>query len=215
MAEAPSESVGIGASVLRNEDARLLTGKATFVDDIDLPEMVHCAFVRSPHAHARLRHIDVTAAAKRDGVLAIYTAADLGDYWQAGPLLVPPPPIKDLVFHPRTQVPLAKNKVRCVGEPIAIVVAIDRYVAEDAAGEIVVDYEPLDAVVDLEKALQAGHSRVHDDLDSNLATHARQTKGDYATATRDAHKQDPPAVRLRPWRLQPDGDQGHRGSMGQ
>ena len=188
MADAPAESIGIGASVLRNEDARLLTGKATFVDDIDLPEMVHCAFVRSPHAHARLKHIDVTAAAKRDGVLAIYTAADLGDYWQAGPLLVPPPPIKGLVFHSRTQVPLAKDKVRCVGEPIAIVVAVDRYVAEDAAGDIVVDYEPLDAVVDLEKALQAGHSRVHDDLDSNLATHARQTKGDYATATRDAHR---------------------------
>lgn len=78
----------------------------------------------------------------------MYTAEDLGDYWQPGPLLVSPPPVKDIVFNQRTQVPLAKDKVRFVGEPIAMVVAQSRYIAEDAAELIFVDVEPLPAVVD-------------------------------------------------------------------
>ncbi|HJX29078.1 MAG TPA: xanthine dehydrogenase family protein molybdopterin-binding subunit, partial [Thermoanaerobaculia bacterium] len=102
----------IGERTKRNEDPRLLTGRALFVDDVSLPDMVHVAFVRSPHAHARLLGIDATQARQREGVIAIYTAEDLGDYWQHGPLLVPPPPVKGMVFHERTQVPLAKGKVR-------------------------------------------------------------------------------------------------------
>ena len=78
---------------------------------------------------------------------------DLGDYWQPGPLLVPPPPIKGIIFNQRTQVPLAKDKVRHVGEPLAVVIAQSRYIAEDALDDIDVDLEPLPAVVDLEKAL--------------------------------------------------------------
>ena len=105
-----------GQPIKRNEDPRLLTGQATFTDDVHIAGMLHAAFVRSDYAHARIKRVDVSAALTMPGVVAIYTAADLGDYWQPGPLLVPPPPVKDLVFNPRTQVPLAKDKIRHSGE---------------------------------------------------------------------------------------------------
>src|SRR5262245_23608169 len=108
----------VGERITRNEDARLLAGQALFVDDVELPRLLHAAFVRSPHAHARILGIDAAAARARAGVVAVYTADELGDYWRPGPLLVPPPPIKDIVFNERTQVPLAKDKVRHVGEPV-------------------------------------------------------------------------------------------------
>jgi aerobic carbon-monoxide dehydrogenase large subunit len=172
----------LGKRVPRNEDARLLTGRALFVDDVQLPGMVHAAFLRSDYAHARLRSIDVTAARQRPGVVAVYTADDLGDYWQAGPLLVQPPPVPGSVFHVCTQVPLARDKVRHVGEPIVMVVAESRYLAEDALADIVVDLEPLDAAVDLERALEPAAPRIHEHLDSNLAAHVHQQKGDYEAA---------------------------------
>ncbi len=172
----------IGTRTKRNEDPRLLTGRALFIDDVELPGMVHVAFVRSPHAHARLGGVDVSRARQHEGVIAVYTAEDLGDYWQHGPLLVPPPPVEGMVFHERTQVPLAKGKVRHLGEPIALVVAVSRYVAEDALVDIEVDYDPLPAVVDLEKALEPGASLVHEDLDSNMAAYVPQKKGDYEAA---------------------------------
>ena len=81
----------LGKRIPRNEDARLLTGRALFVDDVQVPGMLHAAFLRSDLAHARIRSIDVSAARARRGVVAAHTAADLGDYWQPGPLLVPPP----------------------------------------------------------------------------------------------------------------------------
>ncbi len=173
-----------GARALRNEDARLLTGRAQFVDDVRLDGMLHVAFRRSEYAHARLLGVDPSAARARQGVVAVYTAADLGDYWRPGPLLVPPPPIAGLVFNTATQVPLAKEKVRHVGEPIAMVVATSRYVAEDAVEDIVVDAEPLEAVVDIERALEAGAPVIHDSIGSNVAAHVVQRKGDYA-AVRD------------------------------
>ncbi|MFQ5614975.1 MAG: xanthine dehydrogenase family protein molybdopterin-binding subunit, partial [Anaerolineales bacterium] len=102
-----------GQRIKRNEDPRLLTGQALFVDDVDLPDMLHAAFLRSPYAHARIKSIDVSAALEREGVVAIYTAEHLGDYWCTGPLLVPPPPnIERLTFHERTQPILARDKVR-------------------------------------------------------------------------------------------------------
>ncbi|HJL70833.1 MAG TPA: xanthine dehydrogenase family protein molybdopterin-binding subunit, partial [Anaerolineales bacterium] len=170
----------------RNEDPRLLTGQALFVDDVQLPEMAHAAFLRSPYAHARILSIDVSKALTRAGVLAAYTAADLGDYWQPGPLLVPPPPIEGMEFNRATQVPLAKDKVRFAGEPIVMVVAENRYIAEDALQDIEVDFDPLPAVSDLAAALEAGSPLVHDDLGSNLCTHVVQTKGDYTAAKTEA-----------------------------
>ncbi len=177
----------LNARVRRNEDERLLTGRARFVDDVHVPGMLHVAFVRSDYAHARLNGVDASAARERPGVVAVYTAADLGDYLQPAPLLVPPPPIKDLVFHARTHLPLAQDKVRYVGEPIAMIVATSRYVAEDAIRDVTVDAEALDAVVDLEAALADGSARVHEDLPSNAAAHVVQKKGDYAAARAQAH----------------------------
>ena len=175
-----------GERITRNEDPRLLTGQALFTDDVDLPNMAHVAFLRSPYAHARIKSIDVSRAREREDVVAVYTAADLGDYWKPGPLLVSPPPVKDIVFNERTQVPLAKDKVRHAGEPVMMIVVESRYVAEDALADIVVDYEALPAVVDLEKALQPGAALVHDDLDSNVAAHVVQRKGDYESAAKNA-----------------------------
>jgi carbon-monoxide dehydrogenase large subunit len=171
-----------GSPVPRNEDKRLLIGQALFVDDVELPGMLHAAFLRSSHAHAKIRSIDVSRAREHKGVVAVYTAADLGDYWRPGPLLVPPPPIAGAVFHQRTNGPLAKDKVRYVGEPIAVVLALNRYIAEDALSDIAVDLDPLPAVVDLEAALAEGSALVHSDLRSNLAAHVRQTRGNYETA---------------------------------
>jgi aerobic carbon-monoxide dehydrogenase large subunit len=175
-----------GAPVKRNEDRKLLTGQALFIDDVELPDMLHAAFLRSAVAHARIRRIDTTAALKRPGVVAVYTAEDLGAYWQPGPLLVPPPPIPGITFNVRTQVPLAKEKVRYAGEPLAVVVAESRYIAEDALDDILVDTEALPAIVDLEAAAKAGVACVHDDLPSNVASHVRQTKGNYRNAAAKA-----------------------------
>ena len=177
----------IGRRITRTEDPRLLTGQALFVDDVDLPNMLHVAFVRSDYAHARLRSIDVSAALKRPGVVAVYTAADMGDDWQPGPPLVSPPPtVEDVIFNSRRQVPLVKDKVRHAGEPLVAVIAESRYIAEDAVEDIFVDLEPLKAVVDIERALDPDSPLVHDDLESNLAAHLAQGKGDYEAARAQA-----------------------------
>lgn len=175
-----------GRRVPRNEDARLLTGAARFIDDLALPGTLHVAFVRSDYAHARLASIDVAAARERDGVVAVYTAEDLGDVWRHGPLLVPPPPIEGLVFNEATQVPLVRDRVRHAGEPLAVVVATSRYVAEDALDHVRVDLEPLPAVVDLEAALEEGAELVHPELGTNLAAHVVQHKGDWEEAAAKA-----------------------------
>ncbi|WP_454617419.1 molybdopterin cofactor-binding domain-containing protein [Bradyrhizobium cenepequi] len=176
-----------GAPVKRNEDRKLLTGQALFIDDVELPGMLHAAFLRSQVAHGRIKRIDVSRARQRPGVVAVYTADDYGAYWQPGPLLVPPPPIPGSVFNLRTQVPLAKDKVRHVGEPLAVVVAESRYIAEDALDDIDVDLEPLPAVIDLEAALRSSSALVHDDLGSNISAHVHQSKGDYRAAAAKAH----------------------------
>lgn len=178
----------LGKPLRRNEDARLLTGQALFVDDVHIPDMLHAAFLRSDLAHAKIDSIDVSEARKRPGVVAVYTAEDLGVYWQPGPLLVPPPPIKDIVFNECTQVPLAKDKVRHCGEPLAVVVAESRYIAEDALDDIVVEMTSIDAVVDLETALEADTPLIHEEIDSNLCAHVVQEKGDYEKAAANAHK---------------------------
>ncbi|HYP41168.1 MAG TPA: xanthine dehydrogenase family protein molybdopterin-binding subunit, partial [Chloroflexia bacterium] len=175
-----------GARIKRNEDPRLLTGQAQFVDDVHIPGMAHVAFKRSDYAHARITGLDVSAAREMPGVLAVYTADDLGDYWQPSPLLVPPPPAQHVIFNQRTGGQLAREKVRYVGEPIAMVVAESRYLAEDAAEQIMVDYEPLPAVVDIEAALDGDAALVHEDVGSNIAAHVIQTKGDYEAARAQA-----------------------------
>ncbi len=179
----------IGKRITRNEDPRLLTGQALFVDDVELPGMLHAAFLRSEYAHAKLKGIDLSVALERPGVVAAFTAEDMGDDWSPGPpLVIPPPTIEDVEFYTRTQVPLVKDKVRHAGEPLAIVIAESRYIAEDALDDIVVDLEPLDVVVDIERALEPDSPLVHDDLESNLAAHLVQEKGDYAAIREGADK---------------------------
>ena len=177
----------IGKRLKRNADPRLLTGQALFVDDVNLPGMLHVAFLRSPYAHARLNSVDTSKARQREGVVAVYAARDLGDYWCNGPLLVSPPPVEGTVFNERTQPILVMDTVRHLGEPIAAVVAESRYLAEDALTDILVDYEVLPAVVDLEAALEDGSPRVHEDVGSNVAAHLVQTIGDYEKAKKSAH----------------------------
>ena len=177
----------VGKRIQRNEDPRLLTGQALFVDDVNIPGMLHAAFLRSDYAHARLKSIDATAARNRPGVVAVFTAEDMGEDWKPGPLLVSPPPnAEEILFNVRTQLPLVKDKVRHAGEAIAVVIAESRYIAEDAVEEIIVDLEPLAAVTDLEKALLPGTVLIHDDLGSNLAAQMVQVKGDYNKCREEA-----------------------------
>jgi carbon-monoxide dehydrogenase large subunit len=162
-----------GASVQRVEDPRLLRGKGTYVDDIDLPEMLHAALLRSPHAHARILNIDVRAAQALPGVHVVLTAADLGEVLEPSPLLVP----HEALTQPRTQLPLALDEVRYVGEAVAMVVANSRYVAEDALDLIDVDYEPLPVIASLDSARAPEAARVHADVPDNIAAHLVQQVG--------------------------------------
>ncbi len=175
-----------GRRVPRNEDATLLTGRAQFIDDVDLPDMLHVAFWRSDFAHARITGVDLSAVRARPDVVAAYVADDLGDIWGPGPLLVPPPPIEDIVFHERCQVPLARDRVLHAGEPVVAIVATSRYAAEDALEDVRVDLEPIDAVVDLHAALEQDAPVLHEGLDSNLAAHCVQQKGNYEEASANA-----------------------------
>jgi carbon-monoxide dehydrogenase large subunit len=161
-------------AVRRNEDPRLLRGMGSYVDDFDPPGVLHAAILRSPYGHARIGAIDVSAARAAPGVHAVYTAADLGDFNQPAPLVVPHPNLS----HGRTQRPLAVDKVCYIGEAVAMVVADDRYAAEDAVGLIEVDWQPLEAVVDFRQATQPGQRLVHDDVPDNVAARLEQVVGD-------------------------------------
>jgi len=175
-----------GERIKRNEDPRLLTGRALFVDDVNLPGMAHITFVRSPYAHARIKSIETSAAKELPGVVAVYTAADLGSYWRTGILNVGVPPVRGATFNERLHPILAKDKVRHVGEPVACVVAESRYIAEDAANRVVVDYESLPVHIDPRKALEPGAALIHEDLKDNVAAHVVQQKGNYEKAKAQA-----------------------------
>mgnify|MGYP000920183417 CR=1 FL=1 len=176
-----------GQPITRLEDKHLLTGRAKFIDDIEIPGMLHAAFLRSDYAHAIIKNIDVSEARKHPGVVAVYTAEDMGDYWKVGPLQVPPPfAIKGAQFNARPLPPIAKGKVRFSGEPIAVVIAETRYIAEDACEDIIFDAEPLPAVIDLEKGWEDTSVLVHDDLPSNMAALVKQEAGDYEAAKKQA-----------------------------
>src|SRR5215213_6383626 len=165
---------GIGAPIKRNEDPRLLRGLGAFVDDIEPPDCLHAAILRSPFGHARIRSIDTSQAKAMPGVHAVYTATDLGGVNQPAPLVVPHPNLT----HGRTQRPLAVDKVAFIGEAVAMVVAESRYLAEDAVETIEVDWEPLPATVDFTKAADPGRPLVHDDVPENVAARFTQVVGD-------------------------------------
>lgn len=163
-----------GAHIPRMEDPRLLRGKGAFVDDIDLPDMLHAAVLRSTHARARILNIDTSAARALPGVHLVLTASDLGELLEPSPLLVP----HHALTQPRTQLPLALNEVHYVGETVAMVVADSRYIAEDALDLIDVEYEPLPVVHSLEVAAAKGAPLVHADVPGNVAAHLVQVVGD-------------------------------------
>lgn len=151
-----------GQRVHRVEDARLLTGRGTYVDDIDLPGMLHAYFVRSPLPHAEISSIDTSAACAAPGVHAVFTAAELNgearEQWHTSVG-------RDSPETPRP--PLAEGRVRFVGDPVALVVAESRYLAEDAAELVDVEYAPLPSVVDYTRAQEAT-TLVHESNGSNL-----------------------------------------------
>jgi carbon-monoxide dehydrogenase large subunit len=152
----------IGQSLLRKEDARLVTGRTNWTDNITLPGMLHVAILRSPMAHARITDVDLSAALERPGVVAAFSGRDLGG--ELGSLPCAWPVTEDMVHpdHP----PLAVDEVRYVGDAVAVVVARDRYQAADALEHVTVDYEPLPAVVGMEQALR-DEVLVHSDAGTN------------------------------------------------
>ncbi|MFQ5914780.1 MAG: xanthine dehydrogenase family protein molybdopterin-binding subunit [Nitrospinota bacterium] len=153
----------IGERVKRREDPRLIQGLAHYVDDIAPAGCLHVGIVRSPHAHARLKSVDPSPALALSGVTAVFTGEDTKD--------IGPVPVAGTTED--TKIPhhpiLAMGEVRYVGEPVAAVVATDRYVARDGADLVRVEYEPLPAVVDPEKALESGAPKVHEEFEDNLA----------------------------------------------
>jgi len=175
-----------GARVARLEDPTLLTGRARFVDDIRLAGALHACFVRSPHAHAAIRSIDASAARAMPGVHAVLTADDLPPRMANSqiPMLVPNPSIKT----PRTQLALARREVCYVGQTIAVAIADDRYLAEDAAAAVNVEFELLPAVSDCRNAVRPGAPRAHGDLTTNVAAVVAMSYGDVEAAfARAAH----------------------------
>jgi aerobic carbon-monoxide dehydrogenase large subunit len=165
-----------GARITRLEDPALLRGRARFVGDIRLPGMLHASFVRSPHAHARIRSIDASAARAMPQVRAILTARELPSYLAGAqiPMLVPSP----LINTPRTQLALASSEVCYVGQTIAVVVAESRHAAEDAAAAVLIDFEPLAAISDGAAAVRPDAARAHSDLASNIAASFPMRYGD-------------------------------------
>ena len=173
-----------GEPVQRVEDAKLVTGGAHFLDDLG-QDALAAAFVRSPHAHARVLDIDVTGALEVDGLVAVYTYDDLvladetegSAVADALPLLIPHPSLTS----PRTGYPLARHEVNHVGEAVVMVVAQDRYQAEDAAERVLVTYDVLPPVVGVDNARRADRA-VHDDVPDNVAAHNLDEVGDVDAA---------------------------------
>ena len=161
MATTPVLPKLVGQRVKRREDPRLIQGRGTYVDDIAIVGMQHLAFKRCDVAHAKIRSIDTSAAAAMEGVEAVFTGADIAKFLAPMPIGTPFPSPEHRA--------VAVDTVRFSGEPVAVVVASDRYVARDAADAIVVSYDTLPAVVDLEQAMTGKPTVIHPDFPNNLA----------------------------------------------
>lgn len=173
----------IGKPMKRKEDPRLIQGLAHYVDDIQLPRMLHMAVVRSPYAHAKIRSIDASKAKSAPGVVAVFTGDDLQGQIGPVPCAAQIPDMKAA-----TRLPLATDKVRFVGEPVAVIAAADRYAARDAIDFVEVDYEPLPAVVDPEKAIAKNAPKLYDNFEDNIAYRWELEGGDVAGAFKSADK---------------------------
>ncbi len=163
-----------GATVKRREDPRLITGQGQFTDDFKLPGMLQMTMLRSPYAHARIVRIDTSKAKAHPGVVAVYTAQDLeGVAPMPCAWLIPDSDLKVPVY-----TPLASDKVRFVGDAVAVVVAEDSYIADDALDLIEVEYEELPAIVNQEEAIKPGAPQLYDDVPNNLVFHWKFRNGD-------------------------------------
>ncbi len=167
-----------GTRVKRNVDPKLLKGEGSFIDDLDLPGVLHAAFVRSPFARAKIKSIDTEHAKSMDGVMAVYTCDNIGNLDMELPLLIP----HDCMNDARTQRTLARDDVYHVGQAVVMVVALNRYLAEDAALMVDVDYEQMDVEVDIEKAVLPDAPLVHPTHPCNIAADLTQISGDPETA---------------------------------
>jgi aerobic carbon-monoxide dehydrogenase large subunit len=170
----------VGKKIRRREDPRLITGTATYVDDIKMPGMHHACIVRSPHAAARVKSLNVKPALECPGVVAVFTGEDVKDS-PAVPCVAHLPGLRLPLHHM-----LAQDRVYFVGHPVAVVVATDRYLAADAADAVEVEYEELPAVADPEKALAPGAPSVHPQWPDNSAFTFHQEGGDVESAFREA-----------------------------
>ncbi len=156
----------IGKRIPRKEDYRLLTGTAKFLDDMEIPKALHACFVRSPHAHARILSINTEKALSFPGVVTVVTGKELAE-WTTSAVMAPP--IEGLYPMEMTTLPI--DKVRFDGDPVACVVAVDRYIAEDAAELVEVEYEVLPAVTNMFDGMKEEAARVDDQLPTNLVSH--------------------------------------------
>ena len=180
----------VGRAIKRREDPKLITGQGNYLDDIKLPGMLHIALVRSPYAHANVLSIDASKALAMPGVVAVFTGADMMDInpmpaaWQAGG-------VKNNAMTPRA---LAVGKVTLVGDPVAMVIAEDRYTARDAVDAVDVEYEPLDAVVDARKAVEPGAPQLHAGAPNNIVFEwecGNQAAADAALASAEVVVKEP------------------------
>jgi len=173
-----------GSGIKRREDPRLITGQARYTDDFVLPGMAHLAVVRSPYAHAKIRAVRTKKVAAMDGVLGVFTGKDMKDAG-FGPIpcawVVPGSETKTPPYPP-----IAIDVARYVGNAVAIVVATDRYLARDAAEAVEVEYDPLPAVADAEKATGKGQPQLHADVPNNVCFHWKVSGGDVEAAFKSA-----------------------------
>ncbi len=193
----------VGAKIKRREDPRLIRGLGQYVDDINLPNTLHVAILRSPYAHARIKSLETDAARQHPGIVAVITGAEIKD--QIGTL--PVSGGNETLRVPKHYV-LAIDKVCYVGEGVAAVVAEDRYIARDALDLIQAEYEPLPVVSDPEKALAPGAPVIHSEWPDNVAFRSEQKQGNLTNAFKEAHKivkQRLVHQRLAPIAIEPRG----------
>ncbi|MCW2954545.1 MAG: aldehyde oxidase and xanthine dehydrogenase molybdopterin binding protein [Conexibacter sp.] len=173
----------VGRRLKRKEDPRLITGRATYVEDLTLPGTLYAAVVRSPEAHARITSIDASAAAERAGIEAVFTGEDLADMAAPCPMVWVPPGVE---VHVPEHWPLARGKVGYVGQAVAVILGGDKYGVVDAAEDVVVEYDALPVVVDPEAALEPGAPVIHEQFGTNKVFEWSLAGGDVDAALAEA-----------------------------